>query len=182
MLNKYYLFLSFVLVSALTLGQTYTDQTTEEAVDEVIEIEEGVDRSTVATPAIFNLLGINNQTNSRNSTIEGNSIFLTQVGQFNTATIATATNSSEISLLQNGTSNDAELSYRANTAVVDIEQNGNLNVVRDFVNSPDADVSLDLEQNGDGLRFERIGTNSITRSLQFKQTEASPTIIIRSFN
>ena len=45
-----------------------------------------------------------------------------------------------------------------------------------------AEISLNLIQNGDNLKFDKFGSNSITKNIKFTQTEASPTIIIRSFN
>jgi hypothetical protein len=50
-----------------------------------------------------------------------------------------------------------------------------------LVNDPNADISLELEQNGDNY-FERNGVNEITKSLKFKQNEGSPDLIIRSSN
>ncbi len=166
----------FFLGTLTMFSQTYNDdeQTTE---DEVIEIE-----VSNATPTLFGNLGINNDINPRNSQIQGNSLFLTQIGELNVANISTATVSSEINVRQEGTGNRTDLFYQARTAIADIEQTGDFNVVLDVVNSPSEDVSLQLEQQGDNLRFERIGVNSITKSLIFRQTEASPSLIIRSFN
>lgn len=133
-------------------------------------------------PEFLANLGIISAPNPKNSTIEGNSVFVRQIGDFNTADIQTRTNASEINLLQNGNYNDTRLDYSANTAVADLIQNGDNNRIRDFVNNPGADVSLDLIQDGNNLNFERDGVNELTKSLKFRQTEASPTIIVRSFN
>ena len=104
-----------------------------------------------------------------------------QIGDFNTTRIVTRTNASEINLLQNGDYNDTNLDYTANTAVAELVQNGNNNKIKDFVNNPNADISLDLVQDGDYLNFERDGVNELTKSLKFRQSEASPTVIVRSF-
>ena len=118
--------------------------------------------------------------NPKNATVQGNSVYVQQVGSYNTTQIQTRTNASEINLLQNGDSNDTNLDYTANTAVADIIQKGNNNRIKDFVNNPDADISLDLIQDGNYLNFEREGVTELTKSLKFRQTEASPTIIVRS--
>ena len=133
------------------------------------------------SPEILTSLGIMSAPNPTNGLIDGNSIYVRQIGDFNTSRIVTNTNASEINLLQNGDYNDTNLDYTANTAVADLIQNGNSNRIRDFVNNPDADISLDLIQEGSYLNFEREGVNELTKSLKFRQTEASPTIIVRSF-
>lgn len=132
------------------------------------------------SPEMLTNFGIITTPNPKNALIQGNSVYVRQIGDFNTTNIVTNTNASEINLLQNGDYNDTNLDYTANTAVADLIQNGNNNRIRDFVNNPDADVSLDLIQTGSNLNFEREGVNELTKSLKFRQTEASPTIIVRS--
>lgn len=153
-------------------AQTYKDTETNE--DKVISNED-------VSRQVLSSLGIGTSQNVRNSTVQGNSVFLRQIGDFNTVSVNVQTNASEISLIQNGDSNDISLDYLANTAVTDLVQNGDNNRITDFVNDLNADVSLDLIQDGDNLNFERNGANNLTKSLQFKQTEASPTLIIRSY-
>lgn len=158
-------------------AQTYEEETESQEVNgnEIV-----VDSQTVSSD-ILSTLGIDTSVNLRNQQITGNSIFLTQIGDLNVVAINSNTNSSEIQLTQRGNFNFTGLDYRANTVVTSITQNGNFNLVRDFVNNPEANVSLDLQQNGNNLTFERFGTNSLTQSMRFVQTEASPTIIIRSY-
>src|SRR5690606_21444382 len=104
------------------------------------------------------------------------------IGEYNTTSIRTRTNASEINVLQNGNSNDANLDYIANTAVTDVIQNGDFNSIRDFVSKPDMDLSLDLIQDGNNLNFVREGANELTKSIKFRQSEASPSLIVRSVN
>lgn len=158
-------------------AQTFEEEPEEENVNgsEIV-----LDNQSVSSDIFLNL-GIDNSPNVRNQQITGNSIFLTQIGDLNLTAVNANTNSSEIQITQRGNSNFTVLDYRANTVVTTVTQDGNFNLIRDFVNNPTEDVSLDLLQQGDNLTFERFGTNSITRSLRFVQTEASPTIIIRSF-
>ncbi len=158
-------------------AQTYEEDTEEQEVNgnEIV-----VDSQAVSADILLSL-GIDTSVNPRNQQITGNSIFLTQIGDLNVVAINSNTASSEIQLTQRGNFNFTGLDYRANTVVTSITQNGDFNLVRDFVNNTEANVSLDLQQNGNNLTFERFGTNSLTQSMRFVQTEASPTIIIRSY-
>ncbi|WP_026450633.1 hypothetical protein [Aequorivita capsosiphonis] len=133
------------------------------------------------SPELMANLGIISAPNPKNATVQGNAVYVRQIGSYNTAQIQTRTNASEINLSQNGDYNDTNLDYTANTAVADLIQNGNNNRIKDFVNNPNADISLDLTQDGNNLNFERDGVNELTKSLKFRQTEASPTILVRSF-
>ncbi|SRX76156.1 hypothetical protein [Aequorivita antarctica] len=161
--------LAFFLFTNVALSQTYG------ADDKNPIVLEGEN----ITPLMLANLGIISSPNPKNALIQGNSVSVQQIGEYNTTDIRTNTNASEINLLQNGNSNDTKLEYTANTAVADLVQNGNNNRIVDFVNNPNADISLDLEQNGNNY-FERDGVNEITKSLKFRQTEGSPDLIIRS--
>ena len=162
--------LAFFITANVALSQTYGADDKDPIVLEGENI----------TPLMLANLGITTNANPKNELIQGNSISIKQVGEYNTTDIRTSTNASEINLLQNGNSNDTKLEYTANTAVADLVQNGDKNRIVDFVNNPNADISLDLEQNGNNY-FERNGVNEITKSLKFRQTEGSPDLIIRSF-
>lgn len=144
--------------------------------------EEQLLNGAALTPTVLQNLGFSNAPNPKNALLENNSVFIRQIGDYNETSIRTNTFASEINLLQNGNYNNTGLDYTAKTAVADLIQNGNSNRITDFVLAPDADISLDLIQDGDNLNFERNGVNEITKSLKFRQTEASPSIIIRSFN
>jgi len=163
------------------LSQTFENDSDTEEIDgeEIILDETNVSLDIFSN--ILNGFGITNDLPTRNQQLENNSVFLQQVGDFNQVSVFASTAASDINISQQGDANFVNLDYRANTAIANILQQGNENVLIDFVNNPTEDVSLDLQQQGDNLTFERFGTNSITRSLQFIQTEASPTIIIRSF-
>jgi hypothetical protein len=156
------------------MSQTYTDDQGELSDRELVQ-------SNNMTANIFQALGINNQTNTRNLEVSGNSINLRQIGEYNQVNIKGSTNASDINIRQNGDYNLTSLEYKVNTAVTDLSQNGDSNVIKDYVYNSSEDIFLNLQQDGDNLYFERFGSNNLTKSLQFKQTEASPTIIIRSF-
>ncbi|WP_010228869.1 hypothetical protein [Gillisia marina] len=133
------------------------------------------------TQAALNGLGIFNGANSRNLEITGNEVFLRQIGDFNQVDINTVTNSSEIVIRQRGDSNWATVDYEVNTAIANFVQNGDYNTIRDYVISPEADISLELKQEGNGKYFERNGINELTKSLKFTQTNATPILIINSY-
>ena len=172
--NKYNSLLILLLIFAqVSFSQTYNEvETNEETITEN-DIE--------LSKKIFGNFGIGTGVNPRNYQITGNTLYLTQIGEFNSASIITETNASEINISQNGDRNNVDLTYVANTAIADLIQNGNNNRIRDFVRDRNADISLDLIQDGDGLLFIRNGANSLTKSLKFRQSEASPTLIIRSY-
>ena len=167
----YLLLFVFLLAFSDTFGQTYTED----------EVEQEEVQRIITTQEELNLLGIINTPNPKNQRLQGNQVFLRQVGDFNRTTVLNNTEASEIKILQNGDHNLTGLFYVAKTAYADLLQNGDFNTIKDFSFNPASDISLELQQQGDGLYFERFGTNSITESLKFRQTQASPTIIIRSF-
>jgi hypothetical protein len=170
--NRIILFQVVVLFFSIqvSLGQTYNEE--NNTGQETQEIES-------ATNA-FSFIGLNNQVNARNSAIQGNSVFLRQIGSLNQVSVVTATETSEINVLQNGDFNQVDLDYNVNSVYTDLVQNGNFNTIVDYVNDPQEDVSLQLVQDGDYKVFEREGVNSLTRSIKF--TQGTPTIIVRSFN
>jgi len=173
--KNYYIQLmgALLLIAQVSYGQTYNESTSD---------EESVISNIELSKSVLSNLGIGTGTNPRNATIEGNSVFLEQIGQYNTTSIKTRTESSEINVLQDGNRNNVDITYEANTAIADLVQNGNNNQIVDFVIDENADISLDLIQDGNNLKFVREGVNSLTKSLKFKQTEASPVLIIRSYN
>jgi len=158
-----------------TLGQTFT-----------AEEEENANESTVtklSSADVFRTLGISNASNTlRSASLQGNKVLLRQVGDFNQLNVVTQTRASDISVVQQGNDNRTSLEYNTNTAFARLAQFGNGNTIRDYVYNPEDDVSLELTQQGNNMYFERFGSNSLTKSLTLKQTEASPVIIIRSFN
>ena len=171
---KYYIVSIIILLfcTPFSFAQTFNEGESNE--ETITKTDLDISRSIISD------FGIGTGTNPRNSQISGNSVFLTQIGEFNSASIITETNASEINVSQYGDKNNVDLTYVANTAIANLTQNGDFNVIKDFVIDENEDVSLNLTQDGDGLIFLRDGVNSLTKSLEFRQSEASPTIIIRS--
>ncbi len=178
-LNKFALMSLLCFSMQMSIAQTFDDEEDKNSVE--IEIDNDIDQENATV--IFDALGINNTPNPLNQTIVvGNSVFLQQIGDLNNANVIVSANSSDISIIQNGNLNNAFLEYQVGTVITDIIQNGDGNVLSDIVNNPQQDVSLNIQQQGNYLTFERFGANELTKSLQFIQTEASPSIIVRSFN
>ena len=136
---------------------------------------------TEVSPQLFSSF-FNTEPNSKLATIQGNAVFIRQIGESNLVAASVVSNASEINISQNGDLNNVNLEYNVNKVVSDLTQNGNSNNIKDYVINPNADISLDLIQNGDNLNFQRFGSNDISKNIKFTQTEASPTIIIRSFD
>lgn len=163
------LIFSIFLIPVISWSQTYKEQ------DDVAE--EDVYRQDIDALGILNSGKTENELNQ----IQGSSIKLQQVGEFNQATVLAKTSASDITLNQNGDFNKAGLFYNAKTAFADLKQLGDVNTILDIALDPSENISLELIQQGDGLYFERFGVNELTKSMKFRQTKASPTIIVRSF-
>jgi len=160
----------------ISLAQTYSDESTTDIQEERVRLNEQLSPNTLIG------LGIFNATNPRSAALNSRKVSLTQVGDFNTVSLQVSADASDIKLTQNGDSNFADLRYRVKTVISDLEQNGSFNQIRDFVNSPNADVSLLLKQDGDYLNFQREGVNNLTKSLKLTQSDGTPSLIIRSIN
>ena len=163
---------SFVFFSSQIRAQTYIETTDKELVEEGKEL----------TPETLSYLGIFTGINPRLQEITGNSVFLEQIGEMNEVNIMTRTEASEINVRQEGNKNNTSLKYIAKTAYTDIFQLGNYNTIKDFVNAPTEEISLELQQTGNDQVFERNGINELTKSIRFNQTEATPVLIINSYN
>ena len=168
------LFIVLLSLAYSITAQTYSDDS------DTVENADLVENNTIATTAALQSFGINNQKNNRSSSLQGNTIFLQQIGALNSTDIFITSKASELTINQNGSENNVTLGYNVKTAIVDISQEGFRNVAFDFVNDPTANISLELTQTGDNLFFQREGTNSIIESLQFNQTVASPSIIVKN--
>lgn len=168
------LFFLLMTLSQFANAQTYVNQNTSSSGEILLKNDN-------LTQAALNGLGILNNPNPRNLEIIGNEVFLRQIGDFNNADIKTITASSEIVINQLGANNWATVDYEVNTAIANFVQSGDFNTIHDYVISPEADISLELTQEGNGKYFERNGINNLTKSLKFTQTDATPILIINSY-
>ncbi|MBQ0768985.1 MAG: hypothetical protein KBT58_06810 [Bizionia sp.] len=168
-------FFVFVLFLMVQVGwcQTYSEDTTNSQTNTELNGQQ-------VSQSAFNSF-FDTTPNEQLTSVTGNSVFLTQVASNNTAIVKVASRASDINILQNGSDNSVGLFYKVDAVIADVEQNGNRNVILDYVIDPNAKVSLDIKQNGDNLTFDKFGSNNMTKNIKFTQTEASPTIIVRSF-
>lgn len=173
MKNKiiYFFTLSFIVIQ-VSFGQTYAADEGDTGSVEPAKLK-GISQGVYTS--LFNTA------QSRASEVQGRSVILSQIGDDNTTKIAVSAQSSDIRIKQNGNDNDVNLTYQAKSVFTDLKQNGNNNFISDYAINPDQDISLDLQQNGSNLNFERFGTNELSKNIKFTQSAASPTIIIRSF-
>lgn len=159
-----------LLVTSVNFAQNYADENEAKKQQELLEQNQ---------TTLFGFSSSNDD--AKLSSLQGNSVFLKQVGEYNAVKVVSKTNKSEINLSQNGFANKIRLDYYANAVLTDVAQNGDYNMVKDYVYGENENASLNLNQDGDNLYFERFGSNELTKSLKFNQTEASPLIIVRSF-
>ena len=145
-------------------------------------VEEKILEGNMLNQEALNLVGLFNDTNSRNTELNNNEIYIKQIGSYNLTNINITSKASDISVTQNGNANDVNLEYNVNTAISELQQLGNRNSITDFVLDPSADISLDLIQNGNDLSFERQGVNDLTKSLKFRQNGFSQSLIVRSID
>ena len=145
-------------------------------------VEEKILEGSMLNQEALNLVGLFNDTNSRNTELNNNEIYIKQIGSYNLTNINITSKASDISVTQNGNANDVNLEYNVNTAITELQQLGNRNSITDFVLNPSADISLDLIQNGNDLSFERQGVNDLTKSLKFRQNGFSQSLIVRSID
>lgn len=176
--NKKVLFILTLLLctSQISWSQNYSDDEDDTEETTVTEVN-----GTNVSPTFFNSF-FDTAPNAKLATVQGNSVFIRQIGESNLVAASVQSNASDINLNQNGDFNDVRLVYNVNKVVADLNQNGDNNQIKDYVLDTSADISLDLTQNGDNLKFERFGSNEISKNIKFTQTAASPTIIIRSFD
>lgn len=175
---KYVLLLSLCyLYTQYSTAQTYAN---EPASEEVTGEEIIIDNTNVNTD-LLNSLGFETDFAPEPSTIVGNLVSVQQIGDFNNVNVTAITQSSDISITQNGNRNEVDLVYNSQSVFALLNQQGNSNQIIDFVSDPAANPALDLTQQGNNLTFERYGVNNLTNSLRFTQTEASPVIVVRSY-
>lgn len=164
-------------ITCTTFAQTYeNDKGSEDVNGEEIVI----DNDNVSLE-VFSNLGFDTSFSPNPDNIVGNLVSIQQIGDFNTVNVFSATESSTIDITQEGSSNEIDLRYNTRTVFALLNQQGNFNSITDFVSDSNANPAIDLTQNGNNLSFERYGVNSLTNSLRFTQTEASPAIIVRSY-
>jgi len=108
-------------------------------------------------------------------------IYIIQAGSKNVVDVDVKAKKHHFTYNQVGQENIVSSRIIAGNALEDIRQFGNNNGSFHFVNSPDGNTSLQLNQVGANLHFEMHGSNSIGDNLEFKMTGSSRAIIVRNF-
>ncbi|SKB42318.1 hypothetical protein SAMN05660903_00637 [Salegentibacter salinarum] len=111
-----------------------------------------------------------------------NNVFIRQVGEGNNVTANISANNTAVSYTQEGNFNHIGVDVNVEDYQSTINQNGNNNNFFDQMYNSDTGASMELNQTGDNLHFERFGSNSIGDKLQFNMTGESRSIIVRNFN
>lgn len=110
-----------------------------------------------------------------------NKVFIQQIGVNNKANTIVFSETSTIKLTQKGNDNLIEINEMSKDIDKTITQIGNDNSVIEFSFDPMLSTKTELIQEGNHLIFEKYGSNELSKSLKFKMSGDSKTIIVRSF-
>lgn len=113
--------------------------------------------------------------------VNGNNVFIQQIGQHNYVDTYLKADNAQLNIRQEGGFNSVEIQEVSKNIYKDINQIGFDNEIKDTSFNPTQNTQLELNQIGDNLSFERIGTNELTKNLKFTMTGANKSIIVRSF-
>lgn len=129
---------------------------------------------------ILNNIGLY-QVSPVNSVItESNNILIQQIGNYNSISSQTQSQSSDIELIQYGDNNEIDLSINAPKISGKILQNGNSNTILNSIYYTNLNVNLNAQQNGNNLTINKIGINSLSNNLQINQQGSFKSITIIS--
>lgn len=112
---------------------------------------------------------------------ENAGIFSVQSGSHNYVDVQVKSASQNISYYQIGDDNFISSQLSAKSTFGSIIQLGTKNGSFQFINAPNENISLHLNQVGDKLHFEMHGSNSIGDKLKLNMTGNSKAIIVRNF-
>ena len=115
-------------------------------------------------------------------TLNENRVFIQQVGEGNNIDATIRSQSSNVSYNQNGDFNYIGIKVNVEDYTSTINQQGNNNNIFDQIYNTNAAASIELNQTGNNLHFERFGSNDIGDNLQFNMMGESRTIVVRNFN
>lgn len=114
--------------------------------------------------------------------ISSNQVFINQVGQDNRIEARIIAENSDVTYNQTGMNNYVDVNVNLKEYQSVVNQVGDNNQVFDQMWDTDASASLQLNQQGENLHFERFGSNSIGNNLEFNMTGNTRSIIVRNFN
>ncbi len=115
------------------------------------------------------------------SSLSNNNVTIQQIGLNNRVLSNSQSQQSDLSFLQKGNNNKIESLNTIQTVSEQIIQNGNNNRVTNFSYGTVRKASLNVNQNGNNLIFEKFGTNALTNDLKFNFSGNNKSITIRSY-
>jgi len=150
-----------------SLAQNYERPTSKEQEANLNELNAGV--------AIFQAPTTNNLS------LNGNSVFIDQLGSNNDITLFNEANSSRITIQQQGFNNNIFTEVIANSIEQQVLQIGNNHSYLDFTNTVGTH-NISLTQEGQNQNLVVHGENSLSEGMSIQMQGQSQSIIIRNFN
>ena len=169
-LNTFLVFLILILGNNLS-AQTFGSATTENNIS-------GLSSQTSTDNFLLNQ-GTVFATNSVTSNL--NSIYISQIGDSNTAISDTKSLESDIVIAQNGSDNKAYLEVNSSNLAETIIQNGDNNSILDFSIYNAKVRNTTINQTGNNQNLSMSGANSLSEKMKISMQGQDQTIIIRNF-
>lgn len=107
-----------------------------------------------------------------------NSVYVQQIGNYNSVNSNIRANNSELSLKQQGFNNAISVSKEAVSVQQKIMQKGDNNNIFDFGGYSNHAVSIDFIQKGNNQSIHAFGTNSLSKDMKITQSGNGSTVIV----
>lgn len=159
----------FIVLSLFFTSLVFSQNTAEKTDDNLVNIIQ----TQLNTSPSNNIEKVSNLTN--------NEVYITQIGDSNDSKVYTSSEASQINLLQNGNENSVFVIDNSLASYKKIEQLGKNNSVLDYSAPNLLNTSLEILQNGNDLKIDKFGTNSLVEKMKLVQQGTAKTLIIRSF-
>ncbi len=168
----------FCLLPSYVLSQdkTETDNSKTKRVSEIYNFKQST-----SNYLLLNQVEAIQRRQSNTNIGDRNIVVINQIGDSNIAVSQTNSANSSLEYIQIGDRNTIKSSNSILQTTERLIQNGNDNAITNFSFGNVSNSSLQVLQNGNNLRFEKFGTNSLTENLSFRITGNNQTLIIRSF-
>lgn len=128
------------------------------------------------------LIGLNFQTLAQDNYKQvNNEVFINQIGNGNQVSTTIRSLENKSVYIQKGNYNNIYSNVNAKTYTSSIVQNGDRHKAFNFANSPEQDLSLELNQQGNSNHFEQFGSNSIGNKMKFQMAGNARSLIVRNF-
>ncbi|MEL4307277.1 hypothetical protein [Joostella sp. CR20] len=128
----------------------------------------------------------NNQTlvtrkNSTSTQNQNNGVYLSQVGDYNSASVALKASEVNYNLQQNGNQNNVNQMVVAQSITQNVTQQGANNYVQEIAYNPNNAMNTQTIQEGNNLLVEKYGSNSIGDNMTIKMTGNDRSVIVRNY-